>query len=254
MTEIRPGMLNSCISMPSQFRDEWHDWINNEHIVERMRVPGFLHTARYAAEDARLFPQFMANYDLEAADVMRTRAYWDQADTDTVWTARLFHQMWNPMTRRIYEQRTVGYEALPPGACTGLWFDGIDVVEEREPEFESWLDDTYLPALRSLSGIERVRSFRNVNNVGPRHMILADAALTAVFRTSPFLALQADATKVRRKLARGVSFGIYGLIFEHPETYQPGERAINWSAATVDYGRPAMAQASSAPRLPAARH
>ena len=59
--EQRPAVR--AFDFSTAHEDEFHDWYDNEHIPERLRVPGFLNAERWIGEEN---PKFhVATYDLD---------------------------------------------------------------------------------------------------------------------------------------------------------------------------------------------
>src|ERR1700712_713460 len=104
------GLLFMAFDFSTAHEDEFHDWYDQEHVPERLRVPGFINAERWIDEAN---PKFhLATYDLENVDVLTSPAY--QAvggDNQSVWTKRVAG-----MCRRI--MRYEG-EQLLPGDQTG---------------------------------------------------------------------------------------------------------------------------------------
>jgi hypothetical protein len=232
----RLGLLSAFFpSIPAQLEDEWNDWYDIDHVPERMETPGFLNCARYKAIEAG--EQHLCLYDLAAPEVLKTSSY-RQTGAPTNWTARLRGSIVrHPTTRRVYEQRTVEFEMLPPGLCSALWLDAMSVVDASRKDFEKWLDSEYLPALRSLPGVARVRSFWNIDN-GPEYMLFADAVLPEIFATNTFLELQDEVMKARLRFkCRDIGFGKYRLIYSYPKSYLPDDRPVDWASVSGGWRR-----------------
>jgi hypothetical protein len=43
------GLLMVYVDVPAALEDEFHCWYNEEHIPERLAIPGVLNAARYEA-------------------------------------------------------------------------------------------------------------------------------------------------------------------------------------------------------------
>lgn len=63
MSPSTTGMLLSQMECSASLEPEFHEWYDDEHIPERMNVPGFLSAARY--EVVGEGPRFLARYNLE---------------------------------------------------------------------------------------------------------------------------------------------------------------------------------------------
>src|SRR5260370_8289003 len=67
------GLLMVWADVPADKEEEFNRWYNEEHLPERMAIPGFLGGARYEAVKGG--PKHLACYELENAAVMESPAY-----------------------------------------------------------------------------------------------------------------------------------------------------------------------------------
>lgn len=65
-------------------RDAFYAWHGNEHMPERLAIPGFLRGRRYVAIEGA--PEFFNLYETVATDVLAGRDYLDRLDHPTPWT------------------------------------------------------------------------------------------------------------------------------------------------------------------------
>src|SRR5262249_28637582 len=72
--------------VPAEHEAEFNRWYNEEHLAERLSVPGFLSAARYEAVKGG--PKHLAYYELEHAAVMQSEAYKYVSAHPTAWTQR----------------------------------------------------------------------------------------------------------------------------------------------------------------------
>ena len=68
--------------------DNFYDWHMNEHMSERVAIPGFLRGRRYVADDAATQPQFFTLYELQTLEVARGPDYANRLNAPTPWTTR----------------------------------------------------------------------------------------------------------------------------------------------------------------------
>ena len=81
------GLLLVMMECASNDDDEFNAWYDNEHIPERAAVPAFLSATRYVCRSG--FPRYLAVYDLETADVLKSDAYRAIAGENlSIWTKR----------------------------------------------------------------------------------------------------------------------------------------------------------------------
>jgi hypothetical protein len=84
--------------IPAAIEEDFNDWYNKEHVPALASVPGCFRARRFLAVDGR--PKYMAVYELETPDVVKSAA-WAKA-RDTVWTEKIRPHMQN-LERRVYQ-------------------------------------------------------------------------------------------------------------------------------------------------------
>jgi hypothetical protein len=87
----RGALLLVWTDIPADVDAEFNDWYNREHLRERIEVPGFVRARRFAALSGR--PKYVALYEVETADVLRSEAYLGfkkVRDARTIHFTRLF--------------------------------------------------------------------------------------------------------------------------------------------------------------------
>src|SRR5262249_1270842 len=80
------GLLMVWADVPADKEPDFNRWYNEEHLAERMSVPGFLSAARYEAVKGG--PKPLACYELASPVVLETDAYRRVRDNPTPWTRR----------------------------------------------------------------------------------------------------------------------------------------------------------------------
>jgi hypothetical protein len=105
-------------------RDEFYDWHLNEHIPERLAVPGFLNGSRYIAISELTKPEFLTLYITRDEAVATSEPYLKRLNAPTPWTTRAtshFRNTSRALTRVVFSQGTgVG------GFIGTLRFDGSE--------------------------------------------------------------------------------------------------------------------------------
>src|ERR1700738_1127468 len=69
------GLLMVWTDIDAEFEAEFNRWYDEEHIAHLLEVPGFLSAGRYVA--VRGGPKYLAVYELEDHNVLRSAAYLD---------------------------------------------------------------------------------------------------------------------------------------------------------------------------------
>ena len=95
------GLLMVWADIDPEFEAEYHRWYDEEHIAHLLAVPGFLSAGRYVAVKGG--PKYLAMYELEAPDVLRSPAFLDGV-------------RFRPSARRVqYSGGTIGRNYLMNG-------------------------------------------------------------------------------------------------------------------------------------------
>ena len=88
------GFLMAMMEPVATFEEEFQDWYDNEHVPERMAIPGFETGQRFVCLAG--FPKYAAFYDLSSLDVLRSPEY-----------SRVVGAGLSPLTLRV-RAKTVG--------------------------------------------------------------------------------------------------------------------------------------------------
>ena len=103
------GFLLVLMQPPPAFEDEFNAWYDNEHVPERIAVPGFETGLRFVCIDGA--PKYLAMYDLAKPEVLDSPAYLAVAgDRSSPWTKRV--------TSRVRIYRSAGAQVYPGNAGT----------------------------------------------------------------------------------------------------------------------------------------
>jgi hypothetical protein len=88
MATKQKGLLLVMADIAPEHEDEFNRWYDEEHVPERLSIPGFLSARRFRALEGG--PRYLALYELESPDVLQTEAYkrWLGPD-ETAWTRRM---------------------------------------------------------------------------------------------------------------------------------------------------------------------
>jgi hypothetical protein len=170
MTDVSAkGLLLVMIGIDPAHEDELNRWYDEEHFPERMACPGFLNGRRFAAVQGT--PKYLAIYDLESPDILRSGAYGRLAKPSP-WTESLSAHF-NPVVRNVY------VEIRPPVTSgerltgEGLLLVAIDVDAHHETELNRWYDEEHIAERMAIPGFLRVRRFVVLEG-GPKYLALYD--------------------------------------------------------------------------------
>jgi hypothetical protein len=151
------GLLFASFDFSTAYEDEFHDWYDNEHVPERLRVPGILNAERWIGAENPKFA--VATYDLETLSVLQSAAYKAVGGANgSPWTKRVTSKAKRIM-RFVGDQLVPGDAAAPSGAG-GLLVASMNVDPAAESEFNEWYNHEHLPQLGAVPGVLSARRFR----------------------------------------------------------------------------------------------
>jgi hypothetical protein len=158
------GLLMVWAEVPADKEPEFNRWYNEEHLAERLAVPGFLSAARYEAVKGG--PKHLAVYELESAAVMESPAYKKVQANPTPWTQRVGPQaIATTFIRNIYTMihpRALSPIAAASDMAPALQIGRMDVPAEVDAEFNDWYNTIYVPNYEKVPGVIRGRRYRAV--------------------------------------------------------------------------------------------
>jgi hypothetical protein len=167
------GLLMVWADVPADKEAEFNRWYNEEHLAERLAIPGFLAGARYEAVKGG--PKHLAYYELESAAVLESEAYKRVQANPTPWTRRVGPGViGTTYIRNVYTM--IHPAALPPdaaqsGMAPALQIGRMDVPREIDAEFNTWYNTIYVPNYEKVPGVIRGRRYRAVTGV-PTYLTL----------------------------------------------------------------------------------
>ena len=112
----RKGMLLVLMQPPSHLEEEYNDWYDTEHLLDRLSAPGFESGKRYVSISGG--PRtYIVFYDLADIHVLETPEYRKLSGSSfTPWTKRLMRRI--PRYRALTEQVHPGESIAEP--CSNL--------------------------------------------------------------------------------------------------------------------------------------
>ena len=126
--------------------DDYKDWHSNEHMSERVGVPGFLRGRR--ARSLRGEPQYFIMYEVDSVEVLTSRAYLDRLNDPSPWTEQVLSRYRNSNRTlcRLDDSRGLG-------AGRFLVTCRMAPAEESGDLLRHWLQNTFLEQCVSVSSI-----------------------------------------------------------------------------------------------------
>lgn len=144
-----------------EMRESFYDWHVNEHMPERVGIPGFRRGRRYVAADGATHPEFFTLYEADAMPVLQGQDYANRLNDPTPGTRANTSQFQD--TFRALSRVVVSHGPGMGGALLTVRFD---------------CDAQHLPAVRAL-----VRAAAEARRVTGAHLCQGDAAASAVRTT-----------------------------------------------------------------------
>jgi hypothetical protein len=219
-TKKGTGLLMVWADVPADKEAEFNRWYNEEHLKERLSVPGFLSAARYEAVKGG--PKHLAYYELESPAVLESEAYKRVVANPTPWTKRC-----SPNVIGTTSIRNV-YTMIHPTAVTpsiagsemapSLQIGRMDVPAEVDAEFNNWYNTIYIPNYEKVPGVIRGRRYRAVSGT-PTYLTLYEFEHPKVSESDEWMA-QRDAPspvteRVRPQMRHAAgSPGVYVKTFQ----------------------------------------
>jgi len=171
MTVQAHGLLAVWTDIPAAVEDDFNRWYNEEHLAERLAIPGFLTARRYVSLEGT--PKYIALYDTVDAQVLQSDAYLKVSNNPTPWTQRVRPQFSN-FIRNEYELiLTLG--TIPAPTAPYIMMARLETAPEHDAEFNDWYNTDHLPALTSVPGVYGARRYRAI--VGfPKYLAIYELA------------------------------------------------------------------------------
>lgn len=213
------GLLMVWADVPASKEDEFNRWYNEEHVPERLAIPGFLAGARYEAVKGG--PKHLACYELTSVAVLESPAYKQVQTHPTEWTRRCSPEVvGTTYIRNVYTMIHPGALAPEAGSAEmapALQIGRMDVPPEIDRDFNDWYNTIYVPNYEKVPGVIRGRRYRATVGT-PTYLTLYEFEHPKVSESAAWLA-QRDASPVTQRIrphmrhAAG-SPGVYVKTFE----------------------------------------
>ncbi len=194
------GLLMVWADVPADQEDEFNRWYNEEHLPERMAIPGFLSGARYEAVKGG--PKHLAYYELESAAVLETPAYKKVQANPTEWTKRSGPgAIATTFIRNVYTM--IHPQAITPAIAGApmapvLQIGRMSVPPAVDADFNTWYNTVYVPNYEKVPGVIRGRRYRAVEGT-PTYLTLYEFEHPKVSESPAWMA-QRDAVPANAKM------------------------------------------------------
>src|SRR5262245_20419681 len=159
------GLLMVWADIPADKEADFNRWYNEEHLAERMSVPGFLNAARYEAVKGG--PKHLAVYELESPAVLESPAYKKVQANPTPWTQRCSPDViGTTFIRNVYSMihpQALSTAAAESGPAPSLQIGRMGVPAEVQREWDQWFGTSYAPNYEKGPRVVRCCRYRRVS-------------------------------------------------------------------------------------------
>jgi hypothetical protein len=158
------GLLLVYCDVSAEHEEEFNRWYNEEHIPERLAIPGVLNAARYQAVAGG--PKYLACYELVSPDAWYAKAWQKWLQHPTPWSQRMSPSVVGTtyirnLYRRIYPP-TVPAETAQAEMAPVLLVGRMSVPAELDTKFNDAYNTERLPLCQGIPGYIRARRFEAV--------------------------------------------------------------------------------------------
>ncbi len=82
------GLLLTMTEPPPRLEEEFNAWYDDEHMAERLAVPGFRSARRWVADCKPGEGKYLATYELDSPGVLTSAVYLARLNNPTPWSKR----------------------------------------------------------------------------------------------------------------------------------------------------------------------
>ena len=214
------GLLLVFSAVAPEHDAEYNRWYNEEHIPERLSIPGVLDAARYCAVQGG--PKYLACYELDSYEAWHSPEWQRWLNNPTPWSRRMSPGViGTEYIRNLY--RRIHPETLPPetaraGMSPVILVGRMSVPDALEAKFNHAYNNERLPLCLSIPGYIRARRFEATMGA-PRYATIHEMESLAVAESEGWANWRAAVTpiwtnEVRPNMTHEAgSPGVYRRIF-----------------------------------------
>ena len=175
----RLGLLAGSVDFSNAAADEFHDWLDTEHIPERTRLAGILNAVRWLGVERPTAS--LVIYDLENLDVLSTPEYLAVSfEHFSPWSKRMLNgNKTKRITRFACDQIWPG-DRMAPAEAGGLAVFAMNIAPEVEVEFNRWCDGEHVPAIAEVPGVLCTRRYMSRGGTDHKYVMLVHLESPAV--------------------------------------------------------------------------
>ena len=175
------GLLLVYSDVAPEHIEEYNRWYNEEHLPERLSIPGVLNAARYEATQGG--PRYLAVYELSSPEAWHSEEWQKWLREPTPWSRRMSPgvigtQYIRNLYRRVHPQ-DVPPETAAAGMSPVLLVGRMSVPEELDAKFNEAYNHERLPLCLGIPGYLRARRWEAVMGA-PRYATVHEMESLAV--------------------------------------------------------------------------
>jgi hypothetical protein len=154
-----------------ELEKEFNHWYDDEHVPERMALPGFLSARRYVSLNGS--PKYIAIYELEDIGALSSDAYLKVRKDPTPLTKKVTGAVTSNIRREFEQVLSMG----PPAgeAAPYTLFVQLETDPEHDQELNDWYNKEHLAALAAVPGVLGARRYRSKEG-SPKYLAIYDYA------------------------------------------------------------------------------
>ena len=166
------GILAVWSEIPDEVEQEYNDWYNQEHLYERLSVPGILSAARY--ESVTNGPKHLAIYELENVKVLESPEYLNFKKYPSDWSRRMSPEIVGTVyIRNVYIM--IHPEIMPKshsesGMAEAIQIGRMNIPNHIEERWNHWYNTIYIPNYETVPGIIKGRRFKTTEGLSLIHI------------------------------------------------------------------------------------
>jgi hypothetical protein len=119
------GLLLTMTEPPPAMEEEFNAWYDDEHLAERLAIPGFRSAKRWVADVPAGQGKYLGTYELDSPHVLNSEAYLQRFKNQTPWSKRCLSKC--VVFRRWATEQLVPGDAMLKPDTTRLWLGLGDV-------------------------------------------------------------------------------------------------------------------------------
>ncbi|OQU97000.1 hypothetical protein CLAIMM_03005 [Cladophialophora immunda] len=153
------GLMANWANIDASYLLKYQQWLNCEHMPERVSIPGFLQGRRYRSIDNSL--HFLAFYETETTSVLGSEEYLRRLNSPTPWTLEALGAFQGNPVRNIYTRIADGGK---PGLFTAPYVISVrfNLPEGGEAAYvDGWVKETAKD-----DRVDRVRLYKQDSTIG----------------------------------------------------------------------------------------